>query len=70
MVKMLVMRNPGGKRRQQGRATKGGYVVWRMTLGIVDGSQKMEAEVYRKVGGGSEFQRGKGPALTVMPLND
>jgi hypothetical protein len=22
MVKMLVMRNPGGKRRQQGRATK------------------------------------------------
>jgi hypothetical protein len=45
-------------------------VMWRMTSGIVDGSQKMEAEVYRKVGGGSEFQRGKGPALTVMPLND
>jgi hypothetical protein len=33
-------------------------------------SQKMEAEVFRKGVGSSNFQRGKGPALTVMPLSD
>jgi hypothetical protein len=49
---------------------KGGSVMWRMALGIVDGSQKMEAEVYRKGVAGSDFQRGKGSALTVMTLND
>jgi hypothetical protein len=44
--------------------------MWRMALGIVDGSQKMEAEVFRKGVAGSEFQRGEGPALTVMPQSD
>jgi len=49
---------------------KGGSVMWKMALGIVDGSQKMEADVFRKGVGGSDFHRGKDPALTVMPLSD
>lgn len=49
---------------------KDGSVMWRMASGIVDGTQKMDAEVFRKGVGGSDFQRGEGPALTVMPLSD
>lgn len=44
--------------------------MWRMASGIVDGSHKMEAEVFRKGVGSSDFQRGEGPALTVMPVSD
>jgi len=49
---------------------KVGSVMWRMALGIVNGSQKMQAEVLRKGVGDSGCQRGEGPALTVMPLSD
>lgn len=35
------------------RLRKVGSVMWRMALGIVDGSQKMEAEVFRKGIGGN-----------------
>lgn len=66
---MLVMGNPGGKGKQQGRAMKSGSLMWRMASGIVDRRQKMEAEVFRKRVGGSDFQRGGSPALTVMPLS-
>jgi hypothetical protein len=34
-------------------------VMWRMALGIVDGSQKMEAEIYRKGAGAATFREVK-----------
>jgi hypothetical protein len=58
--------------REEGREElrKGGSVMCRMALGIVNGSQKMQAEVFRKGVGGSDCQRGESPALTVMPPSD
>ena len=48
---------------------KRGSVTWRMALGIVYCSQKMEAEDFRNGDGGSDFRRGKCPALTVTQLS-
>jgi len=66
MVKMLVMGNPGGKRRQQGRAKK------RWLDDVENGFRysRWESERCRLKSSVRDFQRREGPALTVMPLSD